>query len=353
MSKIGQKVLEIEETTGKSVKEIAEEETLEEVNEKGVQMKKEPSAKLVKLGAIIPIPNMSYSDIRPEVEASDSKSALKYIEDLARMVGNDKYADAIKQQDKQETKPTPTTDEPSTLVQPLGGGEPVRFFEKSHKYFSVDGKRLISGSSFASDTAVPFNKDLVARKIAKDGLSVNAVLDIWNRKNTIACNFGDAVHEALDAYQRYNKFKSIIGGEEKILPNSDYVAELVKKFFTAERCQEQALSEVFVSDGKYCGYIDRLVFQDEATKSVIVQDYKTNDVDKSVTFKKEIRELYSDVPKNKYGEYMFQLSLYAKILQEQGYHVKECQLVVLNGDEWEIRSFKPLDVNGALGALYE
>lgn len=352
MSKIGQKVLEIEETTGKSVEEIAKEEITEEVNEKGVQVKEEPSAKLLKLGAIIPIPNMSYSDIRPEVEASDSKSALKYIEDLARMVGNDKYADAIKQ-DEQKAEPTPVVDEQPIFVQPLGGGKPVRFFEKKHAYYSMDGEKLISGSRFASSTVTPFNQNLVASKIAKDGLSVDAVLDIWKRKNTVACDFGDAVHEALDAYQKYNKFKSIMGGEEKILPNSDYVAELVKKFFTPERCEEQALSEVFVSDGKYCGYIDRLVFQDEATKSVVIQDYKTNDVDKSVTFKREIRGSYPDVPKNKYGEYMFQLSLYAEILREQGYHVKECQLVVLNGDEWEIRSFKPLNVEDALEALYE
>ena len=35
MSKIGQKVLEIEETTGKSVEEIAEEELEDKVNKKG------------------------------------------------------------------------------------------------------------------------------------------------------------------------------------------------------------------------------------------------------------------------------------------------------------------------------
>lgn len=350
MSKIGQKVLEIEETTGKSVEEIAQEELEDKVNEKGVQVKEEPSAKLVKLGAIIPIPNQSYSDIRPEVEATDSKSALKYIEDLARMVGNDKYADAIKQEDK----PTKiANEEQPVFFQPMGGGRVVRFFEKEHAYFNMDGKRLLSGSKFASSTVVPFNNDFVASKIARDGLSVDAVLDIWDRKNKIACDFGSAIHEAMDAYQKYNQFKSIMGGEDRILPNSGYIADLVRKFFTPERCKEQAVSEVFVSDDKYCGQIDRLVFQDEATRSVIIQDYKTNDIDKSVTFRKEIRAHYADVPKNKYGEYMFQLSLYAKILKEQGYNVKECQLVVLNNDEWEIRTFKPLNVDPALEAMYE
>lgn len=358
MSKIGQKVLEIEETTGKSVEEIAEEE-VNEVNEKGVQVKevkeeKKPTAKLVKLGAIIPIPNQSYSDIRPEVEADDSKAALKYIEDLARMVGNDKYADAIKPKEESITTAGPkVVDEQPILFQPMAGGKVVRFFEKEHVYYNMDGKRLISGSKFASSTVTPFAKDFVARKIAKDGLSVDAVLDIWNRKNKIACDFGDSIHEAMDAYQKYNQFKSIMGGEDKILPNSDYISDLVKKFFTPERCKEQAVSEVFISDDTYCGQIDRLIFQDEATRTVMIQDYKTNDVDKSVTFRKEIRDLYPDVPKSKYGEYMFQLSLYAKILEEQKYHVKECQLIVLNGDEWDVRSFKPLDVNPALEALYE
>lgn len=303
------------------------------------------SVKLKEITATINLGN--YSDIRPTVETDDAKAGLKYLSDLARSVGNSDYADKLATKASQEK--SGNIAQSYKVVRAMNGVE-VMFDEANHKYVDKDGNPYLSGSKFSSDVERDFDMNAVAEKVAKDGLTAQTVLKIWNAKNKVACDFGSALHEALDMYQKYHIYSAILGGEDKILPNSPYLKDCVRSAFTEERKKENALSEVFVADPsmKMCGFIDRLVFVEKDTKAVIVQDWKTNDLDKRVTFIPEIRSAYTDIEKNKLGAYKFQLSFYARILKSMGYFVKECQIINLNDTQWEVTSFKPLNIDKAL-----
>lgn len=302
-------------------------------------------AKLTKMGAIISLPNIAYSDIRPEVEADTPEDALDFLADIARQVGADKWADSV------APKKQSSTGDVKLVTKKSIDGTEVLFDPVNHTYTDPDGKvKYMGGSTFASLVATKFDSQSVAQKVAKDGLTAEQVLTLWSMKNKVSCDFGESVHRALETYQKFHSYASILGGEEKILPNSPYLQDVVRNFFTPERKAEQAMSEVFVANNKYglCGFIDRLVFLDKDTRTVEVQDFKSNDLSKRVTFIPQIREAYKDVPKNKLGEYMFQLSLYAFILKDMGYNVKSCRIFNLDDTEWKEEEFKPLDITDAL-----
>ena len=296
---------------------------------------------LKSLGAVIAVSN--YSNIQPIIETDSLEDGLKYLSDLAKSVGNNDYADSVAK--------TPSAGEVKLKTLKAMDGTEVYFNPKEHTYTDPDGKvKYLSGSTFANLVATPFDAQSIAQKVAKDGLTADQVLKLWDMKNQVACDYGDAIHKAMETYQRFHVYGGVLGGEEKILPNSPYLAELVKSFFTDERKKEQALPEVFIANKELgmCGVIDRLVFLDKDSRTVEVQDIKSNDLEKKVTFIKEIREAYPDVPKNKLGEYMFQLSFYATILKKMGYNVKTCRILNLNDTQWDEESFKPLDLTKAL-----
>lgn len=229
------------------------------------------SVKLKEITATINLGN--YSDIRPTVETDDAKAGLKYLSDLARSVGNSDYADKLATKASQEK--SGNIAQSYKVVRAMNGVE-VMFDEANHKYVDKDGNPYLSGSKFSSDVERDFDMNAVAEKVAKDGLTAQTVLKIWNAKNKVACDFGSALHEALDMYQKYHIYSAILGGEDKVLPNSPYLKDCVRSAFTEERKKENALSEVFVADPsmKMCGFIDRLVFVEKDTKAIIVQDWK-------------------------------------------------------------------------------
>lgn len=296
---------------------------------------------LKSLGAVIAVSN--YSNIQPIIETDSLEDGLKYLSDLAKSVGNNDYADSVAK--------TPSAGEVKLKTLKAIDGTEVYFNPKEHTYTDPDGKvKYLSGSAFANLVATPFDAQSIAQKVAKDGLTADQVLRLWDMKNQVACDYGDAIHKAMETYQRFHIYGGVLGGEEKILPNSPYLAELVKSFFTEDRKKEQALPEVFVANKELglCGVIDRLVFLDKDSRTVEIQDFKSNDLEKKTTFIKEIREAYPDVPKNKLGEYMFQLSFYAIILKKMGYNVKTCRIFNLNDTQWDEESFKPLDLTKAL-----
>lgn len=297
---------------------------------------------LKSLGAVIAVSN--YSNIQPVIETDNLEDGLKYLSDLAKSVGNNDYAGCL------PSKKQATSDIKLVAKKSIDGTE-VMFDPVNHTYTDPDGKvKYMGGSTFASLVATKFDSQSVAQKVAKDGLTADQVLNLWSMKNKVSCDFGESIHKALETYQKFHSYTAILGGEEKILPNSPYLQDVVRNFFTPDRKEEQAMPEVFVANNKYglCGFIDRLVFLDKDTRTVEVQDFKSNDLSKKVTFIPQIREVYKDVPKNKLGEYMFQLSFYAFILKDMGYNVKSCRIFNLDDTEWKEEEFKPLDITDAL-----
>lgn len=354
MSKTGELVLAMSEA-GKDPADITIDDVLaDKANTRDSETHDKDTStddiKLVQLGATIAVSN--YSNIQPVIQAPTTEDGLKFLANLAHQVGNDDYAKQVGAKPTSEVKLTEMTDI---------SGLKVYLDQATHTYSSDDGKSWMSGSRFASLSQRPFNYELIAKKVARDGLSAEQVLNLWQAKNNIACDFGLAVHKTMEMFTRYYNYASILSKSddeddeswETVLPHNPYLKDVAMNFFTEERRKEIARPEVFVADKELhlCGSIDRMVFKDVDTRTVEVFDYKTNSLSKKVSFKPEWKEAFPELPNTKYGEYMLQLSFYAYILERKGYNVKRCVAVELNDNQWKEYEFKPLDVQPGLKLL--
>ena len=282
-------------------------------------------AKLTKMSAVIAMPNVAYSNIQPEVEADTAEEAMDFIRDVAAKVGATDYVNALGE--KVSVKKT------LMHLKSINGVE-VDFDPEQHKYYDKNGEaNYLSGSTLSELVCKPFDSAMIAQKVAKDGLTPQQVMKLWDMKNEVACDFGTSVHKAMETFQRFHMYKSILGGVEKILPNSDYLADVVRNFFTTERMKEQALPEVFVASDrlKLCGSIDRLVFLDKDSKTVIVQDFKGLALDTSIPTKDGFKTMGT----LKVGDYVLGGDgNYCQVKNKSSIHHKKCyKITFYNGEE--------------------
>lgn len=279
--------------------------------------------KLKSLGAVIAVSN--YSNIQPIIETDSLEDGLKYLSDLAKSVGNKSYADSVVK--------TPSSGEVELQAKKAIDGTEVYFNPINHTYIDPDGKvKYLSGSTFASLVATPFDAQNIAQKVAKDGLTANQVLKLWDMKNQIACDYGEAIHKALETYQKFHIYGGVLGGEEKILPNSPYLAELVKSFFTEERKREVARPEVFIANKELglCGVIDRLVFLDNDSRTVEIQDFKGLALDTPIPTPNG----FTTMGDLKEGELVFDGNGNpTKVTHKSSVHHKECYKITFDTNE--------------------
>jgi CRISPR/Cas system-associated exonuclease Cas4 (RecB family) len=131
--------------------------------------------------------------------------------------------------------------------------------------------------------------------------------------------------------------------------------EFVDAFYTDERIAELAMNEVFVVDksGMFCGEIDRMVSVDKETKTVTLQDFKSN---ADIHGKETILEPFKgQVPNTKIGAYQIQLSFYAYLVEQHGYTVQAIEIIYwdYDGKRWLVERSPPLDVSTEINKLNE
>lgn len=178
---------------------------------------------------------------------------------------------------------------------------------EDHEY-TVNGEPRESVSAYISRHEQEFPKEIIAGKIAeRDDRTVADVLNEWSLKGKIACNFGSAIHDALDLYTKYK--------EE---PKNELLALIVRKYAHTHNVDE-IKREVSVYDDKLAGTIDEIEYVDREKKIVIIRDQKTNnDLYKKGKKLLPPYDFLTDMP---IDVYTLQLSLYKKMLEYHGWTV--------------------------------
>ena len=226
-------------------------------------------------------------------------------------------------------------------------GTRVNFDPATHTYDSGDGKKWLSGSTFAGRYKSEFNAPLIAGKMAaKYDVDASEIIAMWELNRDASSTVGTAVHAALQLRGQYAELSKSVkdGSLESALTKNTILLPIVESFF-ATREHEDARYEVFVADPAraHCGLIDRLVIEDDG--SVFVEDYKTNtDLEKSESIKVPFKGI---VPNTKLGAYWLQLSFYGRILRSHGKVVKGLRIHHWTDGAWKTHEHEVIDLDAA------
>lgn len=226
-------------------------------------------------------------------------------------------------------------------------GTRVYFDPETHTYDSGDGKRWLSGSTFADQYRPEFQSEIIAGKMAaKYDVDASRILEMWSLNAHASSTFGTSVHAALQLRGEFEELSRAVkeGALDSALTKNPVLRPIVEAFYEG-REGEVAKYEVFVADPvrRHCGLIDRLVIEPDG---VYVEDYKTNtDLDKATTIQAPFRDA---VDNTKLGGYWLQLSFYARIIQSHGKPVKGLRIHHLNGGLWDTYEHEVVSLEPAL-----
>jgi hypothetical protein len=209
----------------------------------------------------------------------------------------------------------------------------IEFDKDKHRYSKGD---LVykSVSKFIEEYSKPFPKDIVAKKVAdRDGLDVEDVISKWDLNAEISIELGNSIHHGIEYWIDYGE-----------IPKQHHVSDVVNDFIDKVGCDREDLkSEIVVhnDDKLLAGTID--IIQNHGDNVLSIKDIKTN-YELSEDTKGYFLKPYDDVPYSKLNRYIFQLSLYKWMLEQEGFEVKDMEIYHWNGEEFDIKGIDPIEI---------
>jgi hypothetical protein len=214
------------------------------------------------------------------------------------------------------------------LIPTIGEGE-VYFDKENHVYYDEDGNQMISGSKFEEEQTGKPDLSYAAESIAHTtGIPAAVITDLWDMNGELSRDFGTLVHKALEFYisnqdvlKDYDNMKERPHGAANWM---SYTLSVIVDKYVEEYDTSNALCEVFVRHGNWCGYIDQLKYTSD--KTVEIRDYKVINKSSVKTVKTQD---YGSLPK-----YTLQQNFYRTILEANGYKVDDMVLHIYSRDKW-------------------
>lgn len=286
-------------------------------------------AKIKECQFIIPVPNQSYTDLRPTITGEDWDDIRATALELAYAVGNKKLGDVLSGAEKRATEPS------NGLIREVGNE--VLFNETEHTY-SKDGKEYLSGSTFAHMFAKDFPKETIAQKVAdKEGTDVTNILDSWDIKGEISLQYGTLIHKCIEAYLTFGTMAA---------PNNEYLQAIVDDFGEVfdDLFGKGGAPEAFLQDDVHqlCGFADYI------DNDGNIYDWKTGDI-----HKKQQHTLGKDFPNDVLSLYTLQLNFYRYIMEQNGRKVNKLIIGWLNGEHWEKVPVPIIDIKPYLEQVWK
>lgn len=206
----------------------------------------------------------------------------------------------------------------------------LKFYSKSHKY-KLGKSELISVTKFIHSYFEPFDAKAIARKLAKFPTNKKAKRGVryWLGKWKEDSEHGTTVHDGIDAYIKGTPITEIETKCErdalKLAEGIAFVDELEGDLYSEEVQYDEELG--------LAGTIDLKVINKDGTVSLY--DWKTNKAIKSKPFNKGQvgKPPLNDLGDCNLNHYSLQLSIYAYMLERQGYKIKDLTLVHLQEDK--------------------
>lgn len=192
-------------------------------------------------------------------------------------------------------------------------GDTLRYNAVEHRYETLDGEPLLSGSKYAEEFASPFDKERALKHTAKKLKTTEAKVEAaWEMKGLVARTFGTALHLAMECWYKH---KDLGYGMSK----HPFLENAVKTFPFKDK---NVIPEIMVSDLSrgLVGQIDGLLVQDLVPSGAfgVIIDYKSD-----ATVEKNLKKHFN------------QLSFYAHILKFHGWQIPDLQVWNFT-DRWQV-----------------
>lgn len=288
-------------------------------------------AKIKECQFIIPVPNQSYTDLRPTITGEDWDDIRTTALELAYAVGNKKLGDVLAGEEKRDTEPL------SASGEVLGDG--VLFNKEDHTY-SKNGLPYLSGSTFAHMFEKEFPKESIAAKVA-DGTekTPEEVIAAWEAKGQLSLDYGTLIHKCIETYLKHGE-----------TPSNQYLKDIVDDwaYTFADTTAWTIRPEYFLQDDAHqlCGVADAVAFDEKL--NVVLYDWKTGDI-----HKKQQNTLGKDFPNDALSLYTLQLNFYRYILEQKGNKVTKMVIGWLNGEHWEKVDIPKIDIKPYLEQVWK
>lgn len=299
----------------------------------------------IEIGATIPV--MQYGNLQPKVEMTDvdlEEGTQHIMGHLKGMFA--KYAD--RELKENEVKALIKTE----CIQKESFNEDVKidFDEKSHSYY-YKGKKLNGVTTYIKKYFGEFDADMMSKVSAKSwGVEQQEVKDLWDSNGQVTALFGKAVHLALEHYSRFKAIGQTIADKKGLennycLPKHPMIKQIIEEFIAIDTLEGQVVPEVLVTwlEGEMCGQADRILVLSAVQKRCRIQDYKINVGSEEVSSNNKVLPPFQSLPANKLSKYQIQMSIYANMLQKQGWTVEGLDVFVHDG-KWKHHALPVLNV---------
>jgi len=210
---------------------------------------------------------------------------------------------------------------PYTPLRSFNEGVVVDFYDRPHVYM-YQGKRLTSGTQLVKKAYKPFDGEGIAARIAdKWEMSQEDILAMWKMNGDVSSSFGTSVHMAMEMLTKF---------AERGKPKMPVLRAIVESF--PGEMGENVRSEVLLScvAAGVCGQCDRLVKHGDV---YTVEDYKCN-IDFEQKESRYKNSMFPDLPRNKFGKTVMQLSIYCDMLERAGMKVSDEVTAWVWDGEW-------------------
>lgn len=285
------------------------------------------AGKIETITATVPCTGIQYCDLRPTISAETIEEYREQLVEVGRLAGNEQFVNRMEQNKAGKTRIV--TDQGSLYFDPV-----------AHEYTDEDGNKFWTGSTWAHQFVKDFDPQFVAKKVADKKLTtVDKVIEGWDMKGEVSLLYGTTVHKALECGIKYGE-----------LPNHPHLATLVQDALDLIHGAD-VVSEQFVCSfkDKMCGTIDCLI--NEGNKKVRIIDFKSGDIYKKTTLTDQAKELWPELKAQMISVYQLQLSFYAHILTQLGYHVEGTEIWAEGVGAWQVVKLPILDIRKGLEAV--
>jgi len=244
-------------------------------------------------------------------------------------------------------------------------------------------KRLegfLSGSKFPEQFYAPFDEEQILEAMVKKyEVKKEDLLAMWGINSDISTNFGNAIHFAMENYDKnhvlgekvrnYVKKPTKANPEgvlsaNKALNRNPFLQKIVNDFHEKFGGDYIRFNEEFVWDKglKLCGSIDRIKVVDLKKRIIRIQDFKTDADIHETKYQLTTSPFYhltqGENPvmgKELLDYHWLQLSFYAFILQRAGWKVEGLDVYWVNGEKlangenpWEEFSHDVIDITAVI-----
>lgn len=215
----------------------------------------------------------------------------------------------------------------------------LKFYEGTHTYW-LGRQKLTSVTTFIGKFFPPFEAQKIAKRLShfpfykQKGMGVRKILAEWKE----SAYHGTRVHEALENFLLGNQTKVLKGLKDSKDTNKYNEGKyyLNRKLNSMDKPLDTPELRIHDEELGLAGTIDLFISEGEGEDKVITLiDWKTNKAIKKKSFDGKTfayppMEAMQDC---NYEKYSLQLSLYAYMLERQGYTIKELIIVHLQEDK--------------------